>query len=218
MKKLVLPIFIVTLFFTAITSCTTPYNYKTTEFENAIVVEATITNELKKQEIKLSRTYRFEDEGPIFESGATVTVTDDSGTVYGFDEEAGIYLSAAAFKAAPGRTYQLHIKTKDGKSYSSSIEKLTTETNLDEIVSNVTTKEGVAGVEIRAKSYDPTKSSKYYRYEYDETYKVIAPKWTSFEAIAVPKTAVQLRVILSFSVEQKRPEFVIRLKNQMILF
>ena len=189
MKKLVLPIFIVTLFFTAITSCTTPYNYKTTEFENAIVVEATITNELKKQEIKLSRTYRFEDEGPIFESGATVTVTDDSGTVYGFDEEAGIYLSAAAFKAAPGRTYQLHIKTKDGKSYSSSIEKLTTETNLDEIVSNVTTKEGVAGVEIRAKSYDPTKSSKYYRYEYDETYKVIAPKWTSFEAIAVPKNS-----------------------------
>jgi len=187
MKKLVLPIFIVTLFFTAITSCTTPYNYKTTEFENAIVVEATITNELKKQEIKLSRTYRFEDEGPIFESGATVTVTDDSGTVYGFDEEAGIYLSAAAFKAAPGRTYQLHIKTKDGKSYSSSIEKLTTETNLDEIISNVTTKEGVAGVEIRAKSYDPTKSSTYYRYEYDETYKVIAPKWTPYEAIAIPK-------------------------------
>lgn len=179
----------ITVFFMAITSCTTPYNYKTTEFENAIVVEATITNELKKQEIKLSRTYRFEDEGPIFESGAAVTITDDLGTVYGFDEEDGSYFSAATFKALPDRTYQLHIKTKDGKSYSSSVEKLTTETNLEDVVTNVTTKEGVVGVEIKAKSYDPTKTSKYYRYEYDETYKIIAPKWTPFEAITVPKNS-----------------------------
>ena len=176
-----------TLVLTAIvTSCTTPYNYTTNGFENAIVIEATITNQLKKQEIKLSRTYKFEDEGPVFETGATVSVTDDQGNVYGFDEEAGSYISATEFKASPGRTYQLHVKTKDGKSYSSTSEKLTTETNIEDAYANVTTKEGVLGVEIRAKSYDSSNSSKYYRYEYDETYK--APKWSPFEAIAVPFT------------------------------
>lgn len=180
---------ILLLAFTAIvTSCTTPYNYTTQGFENAIVIEATITNQLKKQEIKLSRTYKFEDEGPVFETGATVSVTDDLGTVYGFDEESGSYFSATPFNAQLGRSYQLHVKTKDGKSYSSSLEKLTTETNLQDIYTNVTTKEGVLGVEIKAKSYDPTNSSKYYRYEYDETYKVIAPKWSPYEAVAVDFT------------------------------
>lgn len=175
--------------FAAVSSCTTPYNYTTNGFENAIVIEATITNELKKQEIKLSRTYKFEDEGPVFETGAVVSVTDDQGTVYGFDEENGSYFSASEFNAAPGRTYQLHVKTKDGKSYSSTAEKLTTETNLEDIAANVITKEGVLGVEIRAKSFDPSNSSKYYRYEYDETYKVIAPKWIPNEAIPIPKNS-----------------------------
>jgi len=187
MKKIFIHKVVIIILIAAFASCTTPYNYKTNAFENAIVIEATITNQLKKQEIKLSRTYKFEEEGPVFESGATISVLDDLGTVYGFDEENGSYFSAAAFKAVPGRTYQLHIKTKDGKSYSSTMEKLTTETNLEDIYSNVTTKEGALGVEIKAKSYDATNSSKYYRYEYEESYKVIAPKWTPYEAVAVPK-------------------------------
>lgn len=189
LKKITTYKLVLIVLFIAVSSCTTPYNYTTNGFENAIVIEATITNELKKQEIKLSRTYKFEDEGPVFETGATVSITDDLGTIYGFDEGAGSYFSATEFKALPGRTYQLHIKTKDGKSYSSTIEKLTTETNLDDIYTNVTTKEGILGVEIRAKSYDPANSSKYYRYEYDETYKVIAPKWSPYEAIAIPKNS-----------------------------
>ncbi|MCP2026824.1 hypothetical protein L1276_001968 [Flavobacterium sp. HSC-32F16] len=184
-KKLSYKIFLLALI-ALITSCTTPYNYTTNGFENAIVIEATITNQLKKQEIKLSRTYKFEDEGPVFENGATISITDDLGTVYGFDEESGIYLSEAEFKASADRTYQLHVKTKDGKSYSSTAEKLTKETNIEDLYKNVTTKEGILGVEIKAKSYDPSNSSKYYRYEYDETYKVVAPKWSPYEAIAVP--------------------------------
>ena len=146
LKKITTYKLVLIVLFAAVASCTTPYPYKTTSFENAIVIEATITNEFKRQEIKLSRTYKFEDEGPIFDSGAVVTVTDDLGTIYGFDEENGSYFSAVEFKALPGRTYQLHVKTKDGKSYSSTAEKLTTETNLEDIAANVITKEGVLGV------------------------------------------------------------------------
>jgi hypothetical protein len=167
-----------------IVSCTTPYNYTTNDFESVIVIEATITNQLKKQEIKLSKTYKFEEVGPVFETGAKISISDDSGNIYGFDEKIDSYVSAAEFKALPERTYQLHIKTKDGKSYSSSIEKLTTETNIEDVVPTVTTKDGIVGVDIRAKSFDPANTSKYYRYEYDETYQVIAPRWVYQEAIA----------------------------------
>lgn len=182
-KRFLYKIFIVTIL-ASITSCTTPYNYTTNEFDEVIVIEATITNQLKKQEIKLSKSYKFEESAPIFETGAIVTVTDDLGNVYDFNEANSSYLSVTEFKALPDRTYRLNVKTKEGKSYSSSNERLTVETNLDDIVPTITTKDGIEGVEIRAKSFDPTNSSKYYRYEYDETYKVIAPQWVDREAVA----------------------------------
>src|SRR6187402_946908 len=134
MKKYFLYRCILIALLAGITSCTTPYNYTTNEFEEVIVIEATITNELKKQEIKLSKTYKFEENGPVFETGAIVSITDDLGNIYGFDEVNNSYLSATEFKALSERTYQLHIKTKDGKSYSSSVEKLTTETNIEDVV------------------------------------------------------------------------------------
>lgn len=184
MKKITLYRFIIITLLAVATSCTTPYDYTSQDFEDVIVIQATITNQLKKQEVKLSRTYKLEDKIPEFETGATVTITDDIGNTYGFDEANNSYISVNDFKALPERIYQLHINTKGGKSYRSSNEKLTTETNLEEVVSNVTTNQGTLGVEIRAKSFDPTNTSTYYRYEYDETYKVIAPRWISVEAIA----------------------------------
>lgn len=163
--------------------CTEPLALETNTFEDAIVVEATITNELKKQEIKITRTYKFENDGPIFESNAQVFIKDNLGNQYNFEEISEKYISENEFRAFPNRNYTLHIITEDGKSYSSSNELLTTENNIQDIVASVKTIEGVKGVELNIKSFDPTNTSKYYRYEYDETYKVIAPFWVMKEAI-----------------------------------
>ncbi|WP_395047280.1 DUF4249 domain-containing protein [Flavobacterium sp.] len=166
-----------------VASCTEPYALQTNTFEDAIVVEATITNEFKKQEIKLSRTYRLEDNGPEFEAGATVYVKDDLGNQYNFEENNGKYRSISEFQAVANRNYQLYITTNDGKSYSSSNEKLTTDTPIQDLVPEVTTKDGVRGVQISVNSFDPSNTSKYYRYEYEETYKVIAPRWVNTKAV-----------------------------------
>ena len=184
MKKTLLYRYIILTLLVSISSCTTPYNYVTNEFEDVIVIEATITNQLKKQEIKLSRSYKFEENGPVFETGATISITDDLGNTYGFNEGDNSYLSATEFQVLPGRNYQLHVKTSNGKSYSSSNEKLTTETKIEDVLTSVKTKDGILGVEIRTKSFDPTNKSLYYRYEYDETYKIVAPRWVDREAIA----------------------------------
>jgi hypothetical protein len=160
-----------------ISSCTEQYALQTNTFENALVVEATITNELKKQEIKITRTYRLEETDPTIESGAIVTVTDNENNKYIFEQKDSTYVSQTEFQATPGKKYKLDITTKNGKSYHSTSETLTTINEIQSIDATVQTIKGDRGVEINVNSYDPTGTSKYYRYEYEETYKIIVPKW-----------------------------------------
>ena len=167
-------------------SCTEPYALQTNTFEDALVIEATITNEFKKQEIKLSRTYRFEENGPSFEAGATVYIDDNLGHQYPFEEVSGKYVSTSEFQALPSRNYTLHITTNEGKSYSSAPEMLTTVNEIQSIVPEVVTKEGIRGVEMNVNSFDPNNTSKYYRFEYEETYKIITPMWDPDRAIVLP--------------------------------
>lgn len=178
MKNLYLKTVILSTLLICIASCTEPYALQTNTFEDAIVVEATITNEFKKQEIKLSRTYRLEDNRPDFEAGATVYVKDDLGNQYNFEENNGKYISTSEFQAAANRNYQLFITTNDGKSYSSTNETLTTVNEIQNVVPEVVTKEGIRGVQISVRSFDPTNTAKYYRYEYEETNRITVPKWS----------------------------------------
>ncbi|MCD0468245.1 DUF4249 domain-containing protein [Flavobacterium sp. JAS] len=172
----------------AITGCTEQYAFKNTDFESALVVEGTITNEYKNQIIRLSQVYQLEETGPRLETGANVFITDDQGNEYQFEQKDTVYASLTQFKAEPGRKYQLKIRTKEGKNYISDEQTLTTETKIDNITATVENVQGQRGVQINVNSYDPTNTSKYYRYEYAETYKIIAPQWYFLEAnvIAIP--------------------------------
>lgn len=161
-------------------SCTEPYVLLTNTYEEAIVIEATITNEFKNHEIKISKSQPIESEEPIFESGAKVYVVDDLNNQYNFDEKDGIYVSQSPFEAMPEREYRLSVTTKDGKEYTSRKEKLPATTTIDSVTTKLTTKDNETGVQIYVNSYDPTGNSKLYRYEYYETYKVVAPKYISF--------------------------------------
>ncbi|HCQ12339.1 DUF4249 domain-containing protein [Flavobacterium sp.] len=174
------------LFFSLI-SCVDPYQLQTSNFEEAIVIEATITNELKKQEVLISKTYRLEENEPILVSNASVTVSDNLGNQYNFEEADGKYISTTEFRAENDRQYKLNITTSDGKSYSSTTQKLTAVNELENITATVITNlEGQRGVEIAANSFDPTNSSKYYRFEFYETSKATAPKWRDLYAVVNP--------------------------------
>jgi hypothetical protein len=165
--------------FTIFISCTEPYAIQNNTFEDVLVIEATVTNELKKQEIKITRTFQLEEKDPIFETNATVYITDDLGNQYNFEEENGKYISEFEFQAFPERQYQLFVNTSNGKQYNSTREKLTTHSPITEINANRVNLFGVEGIEITTNSFDPTKTSNYYRFEYEETYKIVTPYWTS---------------------------------------
>ena len=167
-------------------SCIEEFNAGTIEFEDAIVIEASITNELSFQKVLLSRTFRFEENGPQAESGATVQITSSTNMTYTFHEtELGVYISDIQFSAQPSVSYQLSVTSGNGRAYTSEPTELTSSSSgIDDIYAlRETNLDGVDGIAVYVDSSDPTNSSKYYRYEFEETYKIIAPRWVSDQFI-----------------------------------
>lgn len=183
-----------------VNSCIEEVDVTFEDFESAIVVEATITNRMESQRVFISRTFEFEDDGPSMESNASVQVVGGSNT-YSFSESStGVYVSNQEFAAQPNTPYQLNITTQDGRSYSSSTAELTSVTQIDGIrAARVTNDFGEEGVAILLDSFDPTGNAVNYRYQYEETYKIIAPFWFPQDLEKVPLAEAtelcQVRVI-----------------------
>ncbi|PWL38747.1 DUF4249 domain-containing protein [Flagellimonas aquimarina] len=169
--------------------CIEAFDAEFVDFESALVIEATITNELKQQRIFLSRSYEFDAEGPLAESNATVSVSDGTGTTFSFEDTGnGVYVSSQAFAAEPGRDYELSITTQDGRSYGSETSQMTSETTIDEVIAErITNDDGEDGMAILVNSFDPSGNAKNYRYEYEETYRIIAPEWNPTSLIGDPE-------------------------------
>ena len=171
----------------SLVGCVEEFEPELQEFEDNLVVEGTITNELKHQTIYLNRTYTFEEEQPSAEVNATVTV-EGGGNVYAFQESRpGTYTSINEFRAQQGTPYQLRISTHDGVKYHSSEMQLPNSTDIDELyVERFTTDLDEEGVGIFIDNENVLDGSKNYRYEFIETYKVIAPDWNNTALINVP--------------------------------
>lgn len=168
-----------------VTSCVEEIPLETESFESVLIVEATITNQDKQQEILLSRSFKF-NSIPVQESNATVIVSDDVSNSFTFVEtEPGIYKSETNFAAEENRNYTLSIVTTEGKKYTSTDVQLTQDTSIDGLyVEGDFNENGLEGVSIYVDSYDPTGSSEYYRHEYEETYKIISPLYSSEELLS----------------------------------
>lgn len=175
-------VFVLIMFFSS--ACIEEIDFKTEDFESVLVIDATITNENKIQEIILSRSFAFEEEGPAPEENATITIKTNQEEIVFSETEPGKYLSRNAFAAQANIDYQLKITTNNGKSYSSSIMQMPQVSPLESLYAERENNNGgVNGMSIFVDSYDPNGSSKFYRYEYEETYKIIAPKWKDKDLI-----------------------------------
>jgi len=155
-----------------------------TTFNEVLVIEGTITNELKHQTIKLSKSYRLEAEESNLVSNATISVNDDLGNSYTFEEtEPGIYISSIAFAAQTTIKYRLEV-IESGITYTSSQESFIQPTQINQLyLERDFNENNEEGISIYVDTFDPTGNSKYYRYDYEETYKIIAPRYTPLELI-----------------------------------
>lgn len=176
MKKYL--IFIVGFCF--ISGCVEPFEFQTETFQDALVIEASLTNEIKRHQVVLSRAVRFEDSINAPERNAQVRLLDEMQNTYEFSEsEPGTYVSNTEFAAQKGVGYTLAIETTDGTVYRSKTERFESESEIQEIYAErETNDQGEDGIFVYADSFDSSGQSLYHRYEYEETYKIIAPNWS----------------------------------------
>ena len=166
-------------------SCREPFEIENSSFEDVLVVESTITNELKQQIVKVSRTYNLEENEPAFENNATVWIEDNLNTIFSFSQNTtGDYVSDIEFNAETGHSYTLYITTQDGKEFSSTETSLSPISEITQLYAELITRDnGDIGIEVLVDSNNENSEAKYFRYEYEETYEVRPPHHSGVEGI-----------------------------------
>lgn len=184
--------------------CIEPFDAKFEDFESVVVVEATITDKLERQQIFLTRTFEFDDDGPSAEIDANIRV-EGGGNVFLFQESVpGLYISTQAFAAQPNVDYQLYIETQNGESYRSQQMTLTEATQIDDLrAERISNDLGEDGVAILVDSFNPAGNSVNYLYQYEETYKIIAPDWGPLDYVIQNQDGTDMLELVPRSLDEQ---------------
>ncbi len=173
---------------------------------SVLVVEGFVSDSEEPYTISLSRTRPSVTSQPIPELAAMVTITDEEGAVYPFQEQpGGVYTSSPEqFVGRVGATYRLGIETADGRQYTSTDVVLKQSAPIDSVywqrevrLSDV---DGLSsdGVAIKVDAHNDAEGTRLYRYDYIETYEVrphYASGWeynTADNSITVRKQSLTL--------------------------
>lgn len=158
------------LFLTAlIWACKKPYNPPaTTAPSNYLVVEGVINGNTDSTIIKLSRTLNIaQNVNSAIETKAKLTVEDVSGNIYLLNEVSKGRYTGGPLNLDSTKKYRLHIQTSNGKTYLSDYVQFTPTPAIDSIGYTVTGD----GLQIYANTHDPKNNTRYYRWDFTETWK-----------------------------------------------
>jgi hypothetical protein len=174
--------------------------------QSNLVVHAIITDELKHQEITLSRTYPFDIKEAPAEKGALITL-NTNGQSFPFEEvEEGRYRSVDLFKAETGTAYQLSITTSNGSNYISESKSLVGSVSINDFsIKPGFNEDNEEGLSFELSSNKSNSEGNYYRIDYEETYKIIAPYWSAYDAVIFAEGfhTVDVRAILRETEEKE---------------
>jgi len=166
MKRVYL--YTVFLFMMAIVCCKKPYAPNIVSSNTSyLVVEGVINAGSDSTIIKLNRTVKLSDSvNHAPELSARVTVEGDQGSVYQLAEVGnGVYVSAG-LNLDNSHKYHLHIITVQGKEYLSDYEDVKPTPPIDSVGYIVQAN----GIQLYVNSHDPNNNTRYYRWDYQETW------------------------------------------------
>ncbi|WP_348744457.1 DUF4249 domain-containing protein [Tenacibaculum sp. 190524A05c] len=175
-------------FFIMLFGCIEQVEFAPIATTSNLVVRARITNEVKTHTIELSRTIPINSSLIDYEKNATVFLTDDTGNIYNFQEVSdGIYNSVNPFAAEENKKYELHIETSNGLKYISTQESLPGLSTIGDVNLSVEPNQfdPIDELVIKVNSNVTTDNGKYYRYEYDETFEIKTPLWSSKKLLII---------------------------------
>ncbi|TCP24604.1 uncharacterized protein DUF4249 [Tenacibaculum skagerrakense] len=190
MKKIISYIYLL-IGLLIIDSCIEPVEFSTISVDSNLVVNGILTNELKNHTVELSRTIPIDSTKLSPEKNATVFVTDNTGAIYNFQEtEDGTYTSINTFSAEAAKKYTLNIETSNGQKYTSSEEMLPGTATVGDLDISIEENEisQIQELVIKANSNPSSGDGNYYRYEYDETYKIKTPIWSQKKLLIISDT------------------------------
>jgi len=134
---------------------------------NYLVVEGTINSGADSTLIKLSRTVSLSGKiSSAPELNAVVTVESDQNNIYVIPETGKGWYAAPALGLDNTHKYRLRIKTSGGKEYLSDMEAVKPTPPIDSIGYTIQAK----GLNIYANTHDPANNTRYYRWDYTETW------------------------------------------------
>ncbi|MCB0633749.1 MAG: DUF4249 domain-containing protein, partial [Lewinella sp.] len=160
-------------------SCVEPFEPEVGAYESTLVVDGLFTNSADTSSVILSRSYAYSERKGEAVQGATVVIEDDQGQMNEMKESSpGVYQNdPAAFSGEVGRSYRLRITTLDGQQFESSWELMKPAPPVGEIyfeykerLQNEVGKPPIPGIQIYLDSDDPEQKTRYYRWEFEETY------------------------------------------------
>lgn len=153
------------------------------DYENMLVVEGSITQEHKPYQFYLSHSFPFDDYRAEKESGAIVEIEDNDGNKFPCHEKKkGLYESSPdEFTGRAGKSYRLHITTRDGLHYASDWVTMRSTPEIDSVFYEY--REGdlradytrLQGIQIYVNTHDPSNKTFYYRWRYTETWEFHVP-------------------------------------------
>lgn len=178
-------------------SCVEPYDIRSIDFEEAIVVEGRLTDEQKAHHVRLSYTRSLDEKERVPLANAAVWVENSDGTRIDFKEsEPGVYKSDEGVAGVAGKHYQLFFTTQEKKHYKSTVQVLLASPRIASIYgvyaekASKTSAELKKGIQFFIDTYDETNKAQYFRYEWEETYEVRAHYPSYYEYLTNPDTAV----------------------------
>jgi hypothetical protein len=162
--------------------CVEPVEIISVAYDRVLIVEGYLSGEAKQHKISVSNTSSINDRRVIAEEGASVTIQDNNGGIVTLTEhEPGVYYTPI-FAGTPGKSYQLLIQTKDGRKYTSSQVNFKNTPDIKNIYGEYFSDRGDDnGVAIYLDTEDPLGLTRFYRWEYEETYEIQTPFPSNFQ-------------------------------------
>lgn len=137
----------------------------------------------KTTTIQLSRTQNLTDsKAPTAETRAKVTIESAHNASYALTEASGGMYTLSGIMPLSSETYRLHIKTAKGLDYYSDYVPVVTTPPIDSVGWYVENE----GVQVHVNTHDPNNSTRYYRWEFDETWEYTSAFYSSY--VYDPKT------------------------------
>ena len=169
--------------FLLLIGCVDPYSIKSVSYEPSLVVEGNITTEFKEHRVVLSRAAPIGQAQFIPETGAQVSLKVGSGFLNMQEISPGVYVTPP-LAGVIGTAYSLHINTSNGQEVVSEEVVLRSTPDIKDIYATYSTDlrvgDKTGGIQILLDTEDPTGTTRYFRWEYEQTWEIQTPFESNF--------------------------------------